>query len=48
MASTALGQVQFEFLKDLWRDSILEVVSELNEEFLARDHGAVLLTLVVK
>jgi len=43
-----LGYVQFEFLADLWRHSILEVFSELDEEFLARDHDLALLTLVVK
>src|SRR5260370_14144142 len=48
MASAALGQVQFEFLADLWRHLIFQVVPELNEEFLARDHGVALLTLVAK
>src|SRR5258708_17131081 len=48
MASAALGHMQFEFLQDLWRHSILEIVSELSEEFLARNHGVALLTLVAK
>src|SRR5258708_20640826 len=48
MASAALGHMQFEFLQDLWRHSILEIVSELSEEFLARNHGVDLLTLVAK
>jgi hypothetical protein len=37
--------MQFEFLADLWRHSILEVVPELEEEFLAGDHDV---ALVVK
>jgi hypothetical protein len=40
--------VQFELLADLWRHSVLEVVPELQEEFLARDHDVALPTLVVK
>jgi hypothetical protein len=38
MARAALGQMQFEFLTNLWRDLILQIVSELSEEFLACDH----------
>jgi hypothetical protein len=30
VASTALGQVQFELFTDLWQDAILKVISELS------------------
>jgi len=38
LTGTALGQMQFEFLTDLGRDLILEVVSEFGEKLLACDH----------
>jgi len=48
MAGAALGEMQFEFLTDLWRNSILKVVSELGEEFIAGDHMPALSALAVK
>src|SRR5258707_5634445 len=48
MASAALGQVQFEFLAGLWRRLIFQVVPEISEAFLARNHGFDHLTLVAK
>jgi len=38
VASAALGQVQLKLFANLWRHLILEVVSELSEEFLTCDH----------
>src|SRR5215471_18353921 len=45
MAGAALGQMQFEFLADLRRHLILEVVRELGEKLLACDHCAAPLLL---
>lgn len=38
LARAALGQMQFEFLTNLWRDLILQIVCEFNKEFFTCDH----------
>jgi hypothetical protein len=43
MTSPALRKMEFEFIADLGRNVILEIISELGEEFIACDHEAVLL-----
>src|SRR5260370_42167047 len=48
MASAALGHMQFEFHQDLWLHAILEIVSAISEEFLARNHAVNLLTHIAE
>ena len=38
LARAALGEMQLEFLTDFWRDLILQIVTELSEEFVTCDH----------
>jgi len=38
LARAALGEMRLELLTDLWRDSILQIITELGEEFLTCDH----------
>jgi hypothetical protein len=38
MAGTALREMQFELFANLGRDSVFDVISELEEEFIAGDH----------